>query len=95
MEEETKANVRASFMTSSSRAQSSSHTITINAKDIVLKPFTFSISDVDGKGVHAASINKISDALRRTKLQGFLSTPCFVQCLTDISQKLAIMQCSS
>ena len=38
------------------------------------------------------SVSKITDALRRTKLQGFLSTPCFIQSLTEISHKLAFMQ---
>ena len=96
MAEEAKANVRASFMsrnTTTSR-RTNNIQITINAKDIVLKPFTLSLTDEDGQGSHAASISKISDSLRRTKLQSFLSTPCFIQCLTDISHKLAFMQSS-
>ena len=52
------------------------------------------MNDDDDQNSTAASISKISDSLRRTKLQGFLSTPCFIQCLTDISHKLAFMQTS-
>lgn len=65
------------------------HTITINAKDIVLKPFNFSFEQ---ESSYMAQVSKITDTLRRTKLQGFLSTPCFIQSLTDISHKLAFMQ---
>lgn len=65
--------------------------ITINAKDIVLKPFSFSFEE---ESSYIASVARIADPLRRTKLQGFLSTPCFIQSLTDISHKLSFMQAS-
>ena len=57
----------------SSRATSG---IQINAKDIVLKPFTFAFEE-DTNG-YISSVSKITDQLRKTKLQGFLSTPCFI-----------------
>ena len=87
-----KANVRASF-TSTTTSKLSNRgfqgNLTINAKDIVLKAFSFSLQEEDSM---ITSVTKISDPLRRTKLQGFLSTPSFIQCLTDISNKLSFMQ---
>ena len=64
----------------------------INAKDIVLKPFTFSFEE--NSSMYLGSLAKISDPLRRAKLQGFLSTPCFITSLTDVSHKLSMMQAS-
>ena len=79
----------ASSVGSRSSRSSAEATIKICAKDIVLKPFTFTFED---DTINANSSGKIPDPLRRTKLQAFLSTPTFVQCLTDISHKLASMQ---
>ena len=44
--------------------------------------------------MYLGSLAKISDPLRRAKLQGFLSTPCFITSLTDVSHKLSMMQTS-
>lgn len=76
-------------MNSKNNRLSRATSIQINAKDIVLRPFTFSFEE---DSVYAGALAKISDPLRRTKLQGFLSTPCFISSLTDISHKLSFMQ---
>ena len=52
-------------MNSKSNRRSRATSIQINAKDIVLKPFTFSFED---DSAYAGSLAKIADPLRRTKL---------------------------
>ena len=62
----------------------------INAKDILLAPYTFPFGKEHKLGIPEK--RNLEDPLRQIRLQSYLSTPCFIKCLTDISAKLSEMK---